>query len=151
MRNHFHAAVAALCILAPTAQAQSSGYHIALGRGSAVRVTTMLEPSRRIVGKVLAMPGDTIILDSNSAQVKFPLAALNSLEIRGEEDKRRGFTIGAVALGGIAVVFGGIDYSKDRISGGDWFSTIVGNALIGGLIGYAFAPKGWDPLPLPSR
>ena len=32
---------------------------------------------------------------------------------------------------------------------GDVTSIAVGNALIFGLIGYAFAPKGWERLPLP--
>ncbi|MCY7377949.1 MAG: hypothetical protein LH467_01240 [Gemmatimonadaceae bacterium] len=28
--------------------------------------------------------------------------------------------------------------------------TIIVNALIGGLLGYAFAPKGWERIPLPG-
>lgn len=39
---------------------------------------------------------------------------------------------------------------KGRNPNDDLIGTIIVNALIGGLVGYAFAPKGWERIPLPG-
>jgi hypothetical protein len=151
-----HAVSAALVALAACisprveARAQDS-YRLAIDPGTDVRFRLRADPERDVRGRVYAMAGDTLVLVSDGAvSPRYPLATLSRLEIRGGEDKRRGMLLGAGALGGIAVVFGGIDAAKGNISGGDLAGTIIGNALIGALIGYAVAPRGWVRLPLPA-
>lgn len=72
---------------------------------------------------------------------------LRQLEIRGGRDRKRGAAIGALVLGGIAVVFGGIDATQGEMSGGELAETIVGNSVIGAGLGWVFAPAGWVGVP----
>jgi hypothetical protein len=104
-------------------------------------------PRRR--GRVVQLAGDTLVLREGDALSHTALSDLAALEVRGGEDKRRGFLIGAGVAAGITGVFGGIDVSKGNISRDDFVGTLIVNALIGGLVGYAFAPKGWERIPLP--
>lgn len=142
--------LAAIALASSVASAQEP-FRLALGRGAEVRVTPLAAPGERRVGKVELMTGDTIrVLERGSNTVNsYAIRDLRLLEIRGGENKRRGVLIGAGFLGGIALVFGSIDASRGEVTGSDVFSATVGNALIGALIGYAFAPKGWERLPLP--
>lgn len=78
------------------------------------------------------------------------LSDLSALEVRAGENKRRGFLIGAGVAAVITGTFGGIDAAKGEITRDDLVGTILANSLIGGLVGYAFAPKGWERIPLPT-
>ncbi len=135
---------------APAAQAQS-GSGITLTPGTEIRLTprSAAIPPRR--GRVVVLARDTIVLRTGDAISRTALADVGVLEVRGGEDKRRGFLIGAGIAAGITGVFGGIDVSKGNISRDDFIGTMIVNSLIGGLVGYAFAPKGWERIPLPER
>ena len=102
-------------------------------------------------GRVVVLAGDTIVLRDGDAISRTALADVAALEVRGGEDKQRGFAIGAGIAAGITGVFGGIDASKGNITRDDFIGTMIVNSLIGGLVGYAFAPKGWERIPLPAR
>ena len=101
-------------------------------------------------GRVVILARDTIVLRDGGTVSRFAIDDLSAIEVRGGENKRRGFLIGAGVATGITGIFGGIDASKGRISNDDLIGTLIVNALIGGLVGYAFAPKGWERIPLPG-
>ena len=122
---------------------------LSIQSGTQVRVTPR-DGTPRAEGSVAALVRDTLVIRADDQLRRFALADLDVLEVRGGEDKRRGITIGALVATAITAVGGGIDAAQGNISGADLFSVMIGNALIGGLIGYAFAPTGWQRLPLPA-
>jgi len=131
------------------ASAQSAS-GLVLTPGTEVRLTPRMPDARRLRGRVMVLARDTIVLRDGDAISHSAIGDLAAIEVRGGEDKRRGFLIGAGIAGGITAVFGGIDASKGEISNDDLVGTLILNTLIGGLVGYAFAPKGWMRIPLPS-
>lgn len=142
--------VAGFLFAAPLS-AQNS-YGIGLGTGTQIRLRTAADPQTRITGKVIAVAGDTMLIAiDHSTQATFRLDRLLLLEARGGRDRKRGMAIGGGVLGGIGLVFGGIDASRGKISGGEFAGTVIGNAVIGALLGYALAPKGWEAVPLVRR
>ncbi|MEO7367048.1 MAG: hypothetical protein ABIZ36_03765 [Gemmatimonadaceae bacterium] len=143
------ALVAGFLFAAPL-YAQNS-YGIGLATGTQIRVRTTADPQTRITGKVIAVAGDTILVAIDHSQASYRLDRILLLEARGGKDRKRGMAIGAGVLGGIGLVFGGIDASRGKISGGDFAGTVIVNAAIGALLGYALAPKGWEAVPLVRR
>ena len=131
------------------ARAQSSA-GLTIAAGTELRLTPRAAGMPRRRGRVVQLAGDTLVLREGDALSHTALSDLAALEVRGGEDKRRGFLIGAGVAAGITGVFGGIDVSKGNISRDDFVGTLIVNALIGGLVGYAFAPKGWERIPLPT-
>ncbi|HET9011341.1 MAG TPA: hypothetical protein VFN38_05965 [Gemmatimonadaceae bacterium] len=143
-------AVLALALTAlHAAGAQSSG-GLTITPGTELRLTPRAAGAPQRRGRVVRLAGDTLVLREGDAISHTALSDLAALEVRGGEDKRRGFLIGAGVAAGITGVFGGIDVSKGNISRDDFVGTLIVNALIGGLVGYAFAPKGWERIPLPA-
>lgn len=140
--------MALLGALAPDALAQGA-VQVSIAPNAELRVTLVTPPGGRMRGRFLAISGDTLTMTRGDgrATVGVPRSRLQRVEVRGAPDRRRGAVIGAGLLGGIAVVFGGLDYSRDSISGGELTGAIVGNAIIGGLIGAGFAPRRWTPVP----
>lgn len=134
------------------AHAQGS-FRLSLDPGTDVRLRTRAAPATTIRGRVHRMSGDTLVLrpENDQPAAQYLLPELDRLEIRGGENKRRGMAIGGGIAAGITAVFGGIDVAKGNISRDDFVGTMLVNSLIGILLGYAFAPKGWEALPLPSR
>lgn len=151
LRAFAQALAAALClaVTAPAATAQSSA-GISLVPGTEVRLVPRDAGTPTHRGRVVVLERDTIVLRSDAGLSRTALRDLAALEVRGGEDKRRGFLIGAGIAAGITGVFGGIDASKGNITRDDFIGTMIVNSLIGGLVGYAFAPKGWERIPLPS-
>ncbi|MDB4878652.1 MAG: hypothetical protein JWL60_98 [Gemmatimonadetes bacterium] len=152
------ALLGALTLIAWPAHAQQGGYRLVIDQGIDVRLTTRGESGTRIAGRAGGVRADTLLLAESSGAItrRFLLRDLSSLEIRGGRNRRRGATIGAILGATITGIAGGIDVSKnassapdDRISIGEVIGAAVGNAAIGGLIGYALAPGGWERLPLP--
>jgi hypothetical protein len=136
----------------PASASTVGPYRIDVPRGTTVRVASRLAPDRRTTREVDTIMGDTLSFlrrGSDPSQVR--LSDLARLEVRGGKDHRRGVLYGAAAFGIITGVAGGIDFAHDNISGGDLVGTALGNMLLGGLIGYALAPVGWEALPLPRR
>lgn len=150
MRTIAIAAAAAVLACFPGGAHAQVPVRVALDPGTQVRLTTRGAPDVRIKGRVEALRNDTLhLLEGGDFRSSHPTATIETLEIRGGEDKRRGVLIGAAIGAGIVVVFGGIDHSRGEIGTAELLSTTVGNALIGGLIGYAFAPRGWERIPVP--
>jgi len=94
----------------------------------------------------------------NAVTRRFLLQDLDRLELRGGKNHRLGVIIGGTIGGVVTLVAGGIDVSKnatsppdEQISVGEVIAAAFGNAAIGGIIGYALAPVGWERLPLPRR
>lgn len=141
--------VAVVAFQARGARAQS-GATLSIDAETEVRLTLRPPATERMNGRVVRLAGDTIVLHDGDVVTRTAIADLVALEVRGGEDKRRGFLIGAGVATTITAVFGGIDVSKGNISRDDFVGTMIGNALIGGLVGYAFAPKGWERIPLPG-
>ena len=134
---------------ADIASAQASA-GLTIVPGTELRLTPRAAGMPRRRGRVVQLAGDTLVLREGDALSHTALSDLAALEVRGGEDKRRGFLIGAGIASGITGVFGGIDLAKGNISRDDFVGTLIVNALIGGLVGYAFAPKGWERIPLPA-
>jgi hypothetical protein len=139
-----------LCLLVPAPSPAQSVAGLTITPGTEIRLTFRQPEVPRLRGRVVLLAGDTIVVRDGALTTHRALADLAALEVRGGEDKRRGFLIGAGIAGGITAVFGGIDVSKGEITADDFVGTLIVNALIGGLVGYAFAPKGWERIPLPG-
>lgn len=133
---------------APIARAQGvSG--LTITPGTEIRLMPRVATAPSIRGRVVVLARDTIVVRSDEATSRTALADLAAIEVRGGEDKRRGFLIGAGVATAITGIFGGIDAAKGTITADDFVGTLLVNALVGGLVGYAFAPKGWERIPLP--
>ena len=139
-----------LTLSAREAAVAQTGAGLTITPGTEVRLTPRTPGLPRLRGRVVVLARDTIVLRDGDAISRSAMADLSVLEVRGGEDKRRGFLIGAGIAGGITAVFGGIDASKGQITNDDLIGTFIVNSLIGGLVGYAFAPKGWERIPLPG-
>jgi hypothetical protein len=141
----------AFIVVLALAQSSSAGAQLAPGvsvaKGSDVRLT-LVSPSQRLRGRFDSTSSDSVYLERGDARMAYAFSSVRRFQIRGGENKKKGFAIGAGIAGGITLVAGGIDYANDRISGDDFVGTVIANILIGGLVGYAFAPKGWIDLPL---
>lgn len=139
------AVILALVVSSSAAAQLAPGMSVA--PGSEVRLT-FVSPSQRFKGRFERASKDSVYIERNDMTKAYGFANLRRFQVRGGEDKKKGFLIGAVILGGITLVAGGIDYSNDKISGDGFVGATLLNILIGGLVGYAFAPKGWIDLPL---
>jgi hypothetical protein len=150
MRRVIHASITAVLVLCARSAAAQDGSSLVVTPGTEVRLTPRIAGAPRMRGRVVVLARDTIVLRDDAALSRTALRDLSAIEVRGGEDKRRGFLIGAGVATAITGVAGGIDVSKGNISGGDFVGTLLFNALIGGLVGYAFAPKGWERIPMPN-
>ena len=139
-----------LLLAAPRDARTQSGSGLTITPGTEIRLTPRAPDLPRTRGRVVVLARDTIVLRDGESVSRTAIADLAAIEVRGGEDKRRGFLIGAGIAGGITAIFGGIDASKGEISNDDLIGTFILNTLIGGLVGYAFAPAGWERIPLPD-
>ena len=143
MRAAF-AATLAVALLAHVAPAQIAP-GVTLAPGAHVRVSSGGERER---GEVLSHDADSLRIRRGGSVRGWRFSEVQRLEVRGGRDRRRGMTWGAGILGGVGLVFGGIDAANGTISGGDYVATVVTNALIGGAIGMLVSPRGWRDVPL---
>ena len=131
--------------------AASAGAQLAPGvsvaQGSQVRLT-LVSPSQRLKGRFDSASRDSVYLDRGEVRAAYAFANVRQFQVRGGENKKKGVAIGMAIAGGITLIAGGIDYANDKIRGDDYAGAVIGNIMIGGLVGYAFAPKGWIDLPL---
>lgn len=128
-----------LFAIAKSASAQVA-YHLSLTPGTQVRIETNQQPGRKIAGEVYGVARDTLRLGGDAAGY-YAVSDLRKLEIRTGIARKRGMLIGTIVGGAIGFLEG----TEER------FSVTVGTALIGTLVGFAFAPKGWEKIPLPAR
>lgn len=140
--------VAMLLCIAPALRAQER-YGVSLSAGTEVRLRTEQIPEQRVRGRVLASHGDSLLVEARGAPRGYRLPELRSLEVRGDKNHARGVAIGTGIGAGVALLGGGIDYSRGNITGGELVFTVAVDGLLGAALGYIFAPKGWQPLPLP--
>lgn len=70
-----------------------------------------------------------------------------TLAVPGERSRRAGIAYGALALGGVALVFGGRDYARGELSGSEYASAVISNTVIGAAVGYLISPRRWQKLP----
>lgn len=136
--------------LAPELSAQSY-YQLVLQPGTAARLRTAAAPEARITGRVLGSDNDSLLVAARGQPVgqRYALRELHSLEVRGDPDHLRGTLIGAGIGAGIGLLSGGIDAARGKTVGGEVITFSIIDGLIGAVFGYIFAPKGWQPLPLP--
>lgn len=149
MRRTLVLFAATLALCAPSLRAQER-YKVLLTAGTEVRLRTERAPEERVRGRVLASRGDSLLVETRgAAHGEYRLSELRSLEVRGDKDHARGVWIGTGIGAGLALLGGGIDYSRREITGSELVFATVVDGLLGAALGYIFAPKGWQPLPLP--
>jgi hypothetical protein len=123
---------------------------VTLTPGTHVRVTLATE-NERARGSVVSYDDDSLRIDRDARAHAYAFPNIARLEVRGGRDRRRGILRGALILGGIGVVFGGIDAAQGNLAGDEYAATIVTNALIGGALGLLWSPRGWREIPLQRR
>lgn len=135
----------AFCGIGVSAAGAQAGAVVTIAPEAEVRVTPVAGAGPRVTGRFVSLTPDTLTFarGKERTRVAMPAAAVQRLEVRGPRDRKRGAIIGGGILGGIAVVFGGIDVSKGSLGAGEYVGTIVGNSVIGALAGAALAPRGW--------
>jgi hypothetical protein len=130
-------------------------FRVDLAPGTPVRIARDSSPQLLVVGAVVRATGDTLVFHPRSGphegSTAYAVRDLASLEIRSGRDRRRGALIGAALAVAVGAVAGGIDHSRGELSSAELAGTLVGNALAGGVIGFALAPRAWRKLPLPGR
>ena len=119
--------------------------------GERVRITT---PSQRgpyrIVGSVVAVQGDTLVLQSGEFPTPRPVAVadISNLEVSlgRSSNTGRGFLYGSVIGAGLGTVLGAATYQKPDCAGATWFcgdaaphrtATAVAGGVVGALAGLA--------------
>lgn len=121
---------------------------VTLQPGADVRVTRA-HPDKRLRGTFVAADGDSIwIRRGNVTPSAIPFSSVRQVAVRHGRDRWRGFKYGAALLGGIGVVFGGVDVARGNLSIGEYLVTVIVNGGIGGVVGAAVAPRGWTEIPL---
>jgi hypothetical protein len=154
-RTAVRVALGAAFMLVPVcARSQGmAGYRLALAPGAELRIATHASPTAPSRARAERVAGDTLFYFAGGSEASrsLLLSDVATLQVRGGKDHRRGAIIGAVVLGAITGVAGGIDYGRHDISGGDYVGSTIGNVALGALLGYAFAPTGWVRVPLPGR
>ena len=139
----------AVALAWPTIARAQANAGLSIVPGTELRLTRLTNPEPKIHGRMVVLAGDTIVLVDGGVSSRVPISELSSLEVRGGEDKRRGFLIGAGAMAAVTSAIFVAGASGASLRAGDAFGTIIGNALAGGLVGYVFAPVGWERIPLP--
>ncbi|MBA3890244.1 MAG: hypothetical protein H0X64_06915 [Gemmatimonadaceae bacterium] len=138
-------------IIAVESAVAQEGVAVTIAPDAEVRATLVPGAGARVTGRFVSLTRDTLAVAVGSERMRraMPVQTVARVEVRGPRDRKRGAVIGAGLLGGIAVVFGGIDVSKGSLATDEYIGAIAANAVIGGLIGAALAPRGWIPVPLP--
>lgn len=139
----------------------------AVSVGTRVRVQ-LAESKRRVAGEVLEIDGQSLLLRTGSlaGRVRLARASIGAMEVSVDRPNqaRRGFVIGAVVVGGLGVIAGGIlggigqmdcessCRSVVPIAAAGGVGGATAGGFIGGLIGSAFRSDRWEPVtPTPMR
>jgi hypothetical protein len=144
-------AAAALCHAAPAA-AQP---RVQLAPGTPVRLGLAVDPYR-VQGRMLRTDGGgtTVVIWARGPtvekEVRYDVKDLVSLETSTGRKRLRGTLVGAAIGAALSAVVGGIDTARGEMSSAELAESVASCALAGGMLGYAFAPRDWRPLPLPN-
>lgn len=111
-----------------------------------IRYQLIASGARRRNSTVQSFANDTLVVEG---EVAIPLSQLASAEVRGGRNVRRGIMYGVAIITGITAAGAIPDHSRGVIGTGEMMRTFFGNAVFGGLLGAAFAPKGWVRVPIP--
>ena len=143
-----------------------SPFAVALGQPHSVRGVvvwpgteiraTLAGPSpgpSAVRGRLVRLAGDTLRLThrGTSSIAAYSLRDVARLEVRGRRQRRLGFTLGALVGAGLSAAIAGPDWRRGGISRDQFAGLVATNALIGGWVGFAFAPREWTELPLDQR
>jgi hypothetical protein len=152
------ALLAALMMMIATASPSSAqgGYALGVQPGAQVRYTVRGAEGETVQGHAFRVSRDTLFVTPDHGDGALParpilLADLATLQVRGGRAHARGAAIGAVGLGIVTGIAGGVDYAHGNITFGDFIGTLAGNIALGAGVGYLLAPVGWVRLPLPGR
>lgn len=143
-------AVIALALLSARELSSQLASGVALQPGADVRVTRA-HPDRRLRGTFVAADMDSIWIRRGDVPSAISFNSVREIAVRHGRDRWRGFRYGAALLGGIGVVFGGVDVARGNLSIGEYLVTVIVNGGIGGVVGAAVAPRGWTEIPLQKR
>ena len=133
----------------PAAAAEPAAPILSFAAGSPLRIRS--PGTGREKGTFYRSDEDSLVVRGGDRTIGYAWTDVSSLEARGGRDRWRGAMIGALVLGGVAALFGGIDAAQGEMEGGELVAGIVGNAAFGAGIGAILAPKGWAEVPLPRR
>jgi hypothetical protein len=124
---------------------------LALGSEVRVRDVAGAQGSRWRDGRVERNTPDSLILARKGTAHAHAWRNLGELQVRAGEDRRRGFTRGALIAAVLTAAVAAPDIGKDDFTRDAYAGTIITNGLLGGLLGGAvFAPKGWQRIPIGS-
>jgi hypothetical protein len=129
---------------------------VAIVPGTEVRLTIDGASGSReqVRGRLVESQPAALVLQPrrSPATQAIPHQRIRLIEVRGGEDRRRGFSRGALIGGGITAILAAGEFNNPDNGRDTYFGTVLSNALIGALIGTVFAPKGWQRLPIqPTR
>ncbi|MDQ6887650.1 MAG: hypothetical protein M3068_10185 [Gemmatimonadota bacterium] len=143
--------------------AQGTAHAPTLRQGAQVRIWMSNGPIKKRVASVVAVYGDTLLLDARepSEQLAVPFAEVLRLEVRTNSDLGSHADDGAM-LGLAMGVVGGAVLAQRSKPGAVWNNpgglAIVGGieggvlgALVGGIIGHSISRERWVRVPLPLR
>ena len=104
----------------------------------------------RVRGRVVVLAGDTLRLTprGTNTMATYSLGNVERLEARGRRQRRVGFALGALVGAGLTTAVAAPDWNRGGISRDQFAGLVATNALIGGWVGFAFAPREWTELPL---
>jgi hypothetical protein len=99
------------------------------------------------------LAGDTLRIThrGTTSIATYSLSDVTRLEVRGRRQRRLGFTLGSLVGAGLTAAIAAPDWRRGGISRDQFAGLLATNALIGGWVGFAFAPREWTALPLDRR
>lgn len=125
---------------------------VSLWPGTELRATLGRDaPGEGVVrGRLVTLTSDTLKLTPRGTGTiaTYRLSEVERLEVKGRRQRKLGFALGALVGAGLTAAVAGPDWNRGGISRDQFGGLLLGNSLIGGWVGFAFAPREWIELPL---
>ncbi len=153
MRNSF-LAMLSLALASPAGiKAQAPAARgISLWPGTEIRAAMSPDATgaSQVRGRIVVLSGDTLRITPRGSNTiaTYSLNDVSRLEVRGRRQRRVGFALGALVGAGLTAAIAGPDWNRGGISRHQFAGLVATNTLIGGWVGFAFAPREWTVLPL---
>jgi hypothetical protein len=151
----FAVAIASFVSFSPLPAQPSPVRGVVLWPGTEIRATLSNNALGRpnVRGRLVRLAGDTLRIThrGTSSIATYTLSDVSRLEVRGRRQRRLGFTLGALVGAGLTAAIAAPDWQRGGISRDQFAGLLATNALIGGWVGFAFAPREWTELPLNRR